>query len=102
MSTGDFSVSIISIDDSVSVEEITIEELQNLHYEWTAVVNYSITQALGDKWIREGKTAVLKVPSAIIELEYNYLLNPEHPAFSKIEIAKISKFTFDPRLKANP
>lgn len=102
MSTGDFSVSIISIDDSISIEEITIEELQHLNYDWTAIVNYSITQELGEKWICGGKSAVLKVPSAIIDLEYNYLLNPEHQAFSKIEIVKISKFTFDPRLKANP
>lgn len=99
---GDFSVSIISIEDSVSIMEISVEELEKLHHNWTAVINYPIKQELGDKWIRKGESAVLKVPSAIIDLEYNYLINPEHPAFSKIRISRISKFTFDPRLKANP
>jgi RES domain-containing protein len=46
------------------------------------------------------QTAVLKVPSAIIDLEYNYLLNPAHPDFEKIKIRSVNKFTFDPRLKA--
>lgn len=82
--------------------EISVEELEKLHHNWTAVINYPITQELGDKWIRKGESAVLKVPSAIIDLEYNYLINPEHPAFSKIRISRIFKFTFDPRLKANP
>jgi RES domain-containing protein len=102
ISAGDFSVSIISIEESVPIIEISVEELEQLQHDWTAVINYTITQELGDKWIREGKSAVLKVPSAIIDLEYNYLINPEHPAFSKIKISRISKFTFDPRLKAKP
>ncbi len=101
ISAGDFSVSIINIEDSVNINEITIEELQQLNPQWTQAINYSITQELGDKWVREGKSAILKVPSAIIDLEYNFLLNPEHVAFSKIKIVKISKFMFDPRLKAN-
>ena len=102
IAAGDFSVSIINIDASVSIMEISIAELESLHQHWAAVANYPITQALGDKWIREGASAVLKVPSAIIDLEYNYLINPDHPAFAKISISSISKFTFDPRLKANP
>lgn len=102
ISAGNFSVSIIKIEDSVSINEITIEEIQQLHPQLTDVSNYSITQKLGDKWIRESKSAILKVPSAIIDLEYNFLINPQHPEFSKVEIVKISKFMFDPRLKANP
>lgn len=102
LASGDFSVSIIKIDDSLLVNEITFEELQHLHNQWYQTVNYPVTQEIGDKWLGEGISAILKVPSAIIDLEYNYLINPDHPDFSKVEIANISKFTFDPRLKANP
>ena len=84
------------------INEITSEELLQRHKQWHQLINYPVTQEIGDKWLREGKSAILKVPSAIIDLEYNYLINPDHPDFSKVKIANVSKFTFDPRLKANP
>lgn len=101
LASGNFSLSIISIDDSLMINEITAEQLQHLHPQWHQIINYPVTQEIGDKWLREGKSAILKVPSAIIDSEYNYLINPDHPGFSKVEIANVSKFTFDPRLKAN-
>jgi RES domain-containing protein len=56
------------------------------------------TQAFGDRWLREGLKPVLKVPSALIPEESNYLLNPAHPKFSQIEIGEPEGFAFDPRL----
>lgn len=56
------------------------------------------TQALGDQWARESRSAVLQLPSVIIPLESNYLLNPAHPDFRKIVIGKPVPFAFDPRL----
>jgi RES domain-containing protein len=102
LASGDFSVSIIKIDDSMKVIEISIEKLQGINDRWHKVINYPITQEIGDNWLRNRESPILKVPSAIIDLEYNYLLNPDHADFSKIEIVSVSKFTFDPRLKANP
>src|SRR5688572_21585812 len=43
---------------------------------------------IGDKWAKSGKSSILKLPSAIVPDEYNYLLNPNHPDFSKIRIGK--------------
>ena len=80
---------------------LTITKLAKLNANWHKVINYPITQLLGDTWLRKMETAVLKVPSAIIDMEYNYLLNPAHPDFEKIKISSVSKFTFDPRLKAH-
>jgi RES domain-containing protein len=101
LASGDFSVSTIRIDDLLTINEITCEELQRQHDQWHQLVNYPVTQEIGDKWLRDGTSAILKVPSAIIDLEYNYLINPDHPDFSKVTIAAVSRFTFDPRLKAN-
>ena len=56
------------------------------------------TQAIGDDWIRSGRSAVLEVPSAVIEYEMSYLLNPEHADFSMIEISGPIAYRFDPRL----
>lgn len=56
------------------------------------------TQTVGDNWIERGRKPVLKVPSAIIPEEFNYLLNPAHPKFDQIEIGPAEHFAFDPRV----
>jgi RES domain-containing protein len=54
--------------------------------------------ARGDQWIAESVTPVLRVPSVILQVEYNYLLNPGHPAFPQIAIGNPEPFAFDARL----
>jgi RES domain-containing protein len=56
------------------------------------------TQRIGDEWVREARSAVLRLPSVIISAEPNYLINPAHPDFKKIFIGKPEPFTFDRRL----
>jgi RES domain-containing protein len=53
---------------------------------------------VGNVWIQRGSSAVLRVPSAVIETESNYLLNPEHSDFRKIQIAEPIPFSLDMRL----
>jgi RES domain-containing protein len=53
---------------------------------------------LGITWLRTGNSSGLRVPSAVIPIEYNVLLNPEHPDFNRIEIGEPEPFGFDPRL----
>jgi RES domain-containing protein len=55
-------------------------------------------RALGDRWLNEQETAALKVPSAVIPVEFNYVLNPLHKDFKKIEIAEPLSFPFDKRM----
>ena len=57
------------------------------------------TRIIGDRWIKEQSSAVLKVPSIVVPDEYSYLLNPNHPDFTKIEIGKPIIHYFDPRLE---
>ena len=54
--------------------------------------------AIGDAWIRSKRSAVLRVPSAIVPIESNFALNPTHPAFAQIAIGKPEPFSFDRRL----
>ena len=58
------------------------------------------TQALGSVWLQRSSSLLLKVPSAIIPTEFNYLLNPQHKDFGKLRNAQPVGFRFDPRLKA--
>lgn len=63
--------------------------------------NYPAPEALktiGDNWVRENKSLALKVPSAIINFEHNFLINPAHPDFKFIELSLLDDFIFDKRL----
>lgn len=102
LSLGDFSISIIEIDKAIAVETIKVSDLIKISPSWHLIENYHLTQKLGDEWLKTLPSAVLQVPSAIIDLEFNYLLNPSHVDFSKIRIVDVSPFKFDPRLKSEP
>ena len=56
------------------------------------------TRALGDAWLDREPSAVLKVRSAVVPEEWNYLLNPRHPDFSRIVVHQPEPFVFDERL----
>ena len=84
----------------VGVPAEVIERLPRpaLSAQWRHEPPLSETQAVGDVWVRENRSAVLAVPSAIIPEELNFLLNPAHADFKKITIGKPEPFAFDPRL----
>ncbi|WP_300154168.1 RES family NAD+ phosphorylase [Solidesulfovibrio sp.] len=52
----------------------------------------------GSEWARGALRPVLAVPSAVIALETNYLLNPLHPDFARIAASAPQPFSFDARL----
>lgn len=49
-------------------------------------------------WVKRRQTAILKVPSAIVPYEYNYILNPAHSDFCRLQIGSPQRFRFDTRL----
>jgi RES domain-containing protein len=57
-----------------------------------------ILKQIGTGWVVSGNEAILSIPSVVIEPERNYLLNPEHPDFRRIEIGSPQRFDFDPRM----
>jgi RES domain-containing protein len=46
------------------------------------------TQRLGDDWIARGESVVLQVPSALVPMESNYVLNPHHPDFTAVRVSE--------------
>ena len=66
--------------------------------DWTEEPPPPSTKRLGDLWVEAARSAVLELPSVIIQSEHYYLLNPNHPDFAKIKIGKPVPFAFDPRL----
>lgn len=69
---------------------------------WNARPVSKISKAIGDQWIEERQSPILKVPSVIIPDGSNYLLNVNHPEFYTIKIGEPVPLDFDPRLKKFP
>ncbi len=65
---------------------------------WSASPPQSLTQFIGNCWVEGLADAVLKVPSAIIPNEFNYLLNPNHPEFDQIKRGAPIDLPVDPRV----
>ena len=76
-----------------------VQEFYRNPRDWAADPARLSSMRLGDRWVREGKSAVLAVPSAVIRDEWNYLINPKHPDFIEIEVDKTKPFQFDARLE---
>lgn len=53
---------------------------------------------LGDDWARSRSSVALRVPSAIVPVEHNYLMNPRHPEFELVVIGEREPLPVDPRL----
>ncbi|MGV3772844.1 MAG: RES family NAD+ phosphorylase [Verrucomicrobiales bacterium] len=75
-------------------------EKEYLATDWRQEPPSVSTKQFGDRWHKEKRSAILQVPSVIIPLEHNYLLNPDHPDYRKIIIHAPEPFVFDSRLFA--
>jgi RES domain-containing protein len=84
----------VSIDPSYVIDL----SLASLPRNWKADPVPAKVQAIGDDWVAGGASAVLRVPSALVPGESNFLLHPRHPHFGKLQIGKPIPFQYDPRL----
>lgn len=78
----------INIPDEIAIESA----------EW---IQPPASQAFGDTWVRELRSAVLRVPSiAVNQIESNFVLNPAHRDFARITHDPAEIFTFNARFFA--
>ncbi len=92
----EYTAIAVDIPDALRVETVDIRALPR---HWRRAGPYpGECQALGDAWVASRRTAVLTVPSVVVPMERNYLLNPAHPDFRKLVIGRPVKFGFDERL----
>jgi RES domain-containing protein len=82
--------------DSRLVTTLNFADLPN---DWDSFPPPESTQQIGTEWALKKKSLILKVPSAVIREEFNYLINPAHPDFNLLSIGKAAVFAFDPRVK---
>ncbi len=93
----DFAVSLslltLSLPEKTDIAEIKLSRLKEI---WKD--DYSYTRFIGNEFIKTGNNLALKVPSAVISAEHNFLINPLHPDFKKVKILKTKSFRTDKRL----
>lgn len=78
----------IEIPDDLAIESAPWAEMPN-------------SQQFGEAWIKEERTAVLRVPSiAVNRMESNFVLNPRHSDFARIRRSNPEEFVFDARFFA--
>jgi RES domain-containing protein len=83
----------LEIPDSLIPLEIIKEKLKK---DWKNDIEY--TQWMGTTFCKAGKAVFLKVPSAIIDEEHNYIFNPLHNKFKNLKVLMSKRFNFDNRL----
>ncbi len=93
-----FRVMQISVPDDIGLREIKESDLIE---GWKEFDKMPYTQSLGDQWIREEASAILKAPSVIISGDSNFLLNPVHKDYQGIKLLRTDPFEFDDRIKEN-
>jgi len=84
-----------TIPDEVGIESVPVSELPD---DWRNPHPPAALQQIGQNWLRRATAACLRVPSAIVPEESNYLLNPRHPEFGSLIIGPAEPFNFDRRL----
>ena len=82
----------------IEIPDEDLLEMKRLPKDWQSFPHSNSTQMIGDKFLKEQKFLVFKVPSAAVQGEFNYLVNPKHKNFNQIKIVKIEDFNFDERL----
>ena len=78
---------------------VTRLDRKRLPKNWRSYPAPAGLQLIGDEWVKNPTSAVLEVPSAVIETDSNYLLNPHHRDFHAIRVMDPQPFEFDLRLK---
>ena len=85
----------------VSMDESLVEILQALPVDWRQLPAPLSTREVGTRWVAESRSAVLQVPSLVVDGEFNYILNPRHADFARLEIGEPLGLSFDPRLSGS-
>ena len=85
----------VDTESNIAIETVIVADLPA---DWRTYPAPPALTMIGERWLRESKAAVLSVPSVVIPLERNYVLNPIHADFASLVINRSEPFRFDPRM----
>ena len=76
----------------VDNDDALIEIADPLPDDWRDLPAPESTRELGSRWVAESRSVVLRVPSIVVDGEFNYLLNPRHPEFARLNVGEARFF----------
>jgi RES domain-containing protein len=82
----------ISVPDRLKIPDLAVPEGEA----WKG--DEGISRKIGDSWLASKRSALARVPSAILPHTFNYLLNPMHPDAARVTIAEVFRAPLDLRL----
>lgn len=88
----------VMVEIEIPDKLIQIVDLIFLPNNWKEFPHTEYTKKIGNEFLKNFQNLTLKVPSAVVNGDFNYLINPLHKDFSKLKINKIEPFEFDRRL----
>jgi RES domain-containing protein len=89
-----YTLLAIEVDARVSMESL---DVSTLPANWPE--HLAKTREIGSAWLRAGRTALLRIPSALVPATFNVMLNPLHSDAARLRIQSAVKYPFDPRIK---
>jgi len=93
------SYKLMCIDMNIKKGDIQTIDSRELPKNWRGQGSYKLLRQLGSEWYYNQKKLILKVPSAIIPQESNYIINTRHPDFTaKVKLGAVEDFVWDQRL----
>lgn len=94
----DLLKSYVMFEMVFSEKLVMTQKVGTLPRNWRSSPPPVALQRLGDAWVKSGVSAVLRVPSVVVESEWNYLFNPAHRDFGAVAIGPRRAVKFDGRL----
>ena len=91
----DYYLITIEVPDYSDIKQIESDSLPD---NWRKFPYSKLTQELGENFVDKNEDLYIKVPSAVVQGDFNILINPRHLDFDKVRIIKTEKFNFDERL----
>lgn len=92
----DFKIMIIQVPDDIIISIINDKELKP---GWRRMDNYFQCRQLGNKWYEDGETLLLRVPSAVLPEEFNFVINTVHEEYKKIKLIEVTSLVPDERIE---
>ncbi len=90
---------VLVIDIDIPKSQILDIKTEQLPLQWRSVNSYKILQRIGSEWYSNNQKLLLRIPSAVIPMENNYVINTKHKLFStNVKIEAIEDYFWDERL----
>jgi RES domain-containing protein len=92
----DAPVDLVAVEldapDDIAEEYVAVEDLPA---DWNRVPDHPECVRRGDEWALASRACLLRVPSAVVSVETNVLLNPRHADSRYVRVVAVHSWSFD-------